>query len=310
MKMSIKNKIIKKHFDLLKSYEFQVRHKFVDKRIYSASGVVAGKITLFADKKWILEDKFKFTIDGEWSSSSGEIKILDHWLVTNDNGNTFFSHLLKLELINSGFNYAFGNSSSKVFENARNAYEVPRFKSRDTDFLEWIPKNGIVAELGVETGTYAKKIFEITKPKELHLVDVWDSISDPWPSREQQSENYTQILQTFEAAISKRQIIVNKGDDISYLLSLPDNYLDWIYIDSSHAYEHTLQELITSDLKVKPGGFICGHDYVDNQFGRRSGFGVIKAVNQFINTSDWRLIYLTEDREPTFVLKKFINKKQ
>lgn len=304
--MSIKNRILKKHFDLLKSYEFKVRDKFVGKKIYAASGVVNGKISLFADKKWIAEDKASFNSKffGEWGSILGEIKILDHWLVTNDNGNTFFSHLLKLELINSGFNYEFGNVNSKVYENSKNAYEVPRFESRDTDFLEWIPKDGIVAELGVETGIYAKKIFELSKPKEFHLVDVWDSISDPWPSKEKQAENYKQIFKTFESAIGKRQIIVHKGDDISYLQSLPDNYLDWIYIDSSHIYEHTLQELMVSDRKLKPNGFICGHDFVDNEFGRRSGFGVIKAVNQFINNSDWRLVYLTKDKEPTFVLSK------
>jgi len=292
---------------MLKSYEFKVRGKFVAQRIYSATGVVNGKITLFADKIWIIEnniclDSKKY---GEWSSINGEIKILDHWLVTNDNGKTFFSHLLKMELCSTkNFDFDFGFCNSKDFENARNAYESPRFESRDTDFLEWIPKNGIVAELGVETGIYAKKIFEITKPKEFHLVDVWDSISDPWPSREKQAENYKRILKNFESEINGRQIIVHKGDDIGYLQSLPDNYLDWVYIDSSHAYEHTLQELIVSDRKLKASGFICGHDFVDNEFGRRSGFGVIKAVNQFIKNNSWRLIYLTKDNEPTFVLKR------
>lgn len=304
--MSIKNRILTKHFHILKNYEFSIRKKFVANRVYSVQGSSNGTLTLFADKMWSFQGKNRSNhkLYGEWLCFAGEIKIFDHWLLTIDNGQTFVSHLDRLELIYSNFDFDFGSCGSQDFDNARNAYEAPRFESRDNDFLEWIPKGGVVAELGVETGSYAKKIFEVTRPKEFHLVDVWDSIIDPWPSREKQAENYKQILRNFENDINKGRIIVHKGDDISYLQSLPDKYLDWVYIDSSHAYEHTLKELMMSDRKLKSNGFICGHDFVDNEFGRRSGFGVIKAVYQFINTSDWQLIYLTKDKESTFVLKR------
>ena len=41
--------------------------------------------------------------------------------------------------------------------------------------LENLPKNGIVAELGVDNGRFSEKILEINKPKILHLIDSWDS---------------------------------------------------------------------------------------------------------------------------------------
>ena len=37
--------------------------------------------------------------------------------------------------------------------------------------LEMLPKNGVVAELGVNKGEFSKQILDITQPKKLHLVD-------------------------------------------------------------------------------------------------------------------------------------------
>ena len=41
--------------------------------------------------------------------------------------------------------------------------------------LEHFPKNAVVAEIGVAEGKYSEKILSTTKPKELHLIDIWDS---------------------------------------------------------------------------------------------------------------------------------------
>jgi hypothetical protein len=42
---------------------------------------------------------------------------------------------------------------------------------------------------------------------------------------------------------------------------MPDHSLDWAYVDSSHAYDHTVQELALLDRKVRSGGVIAGDDW-------------------------------------------------
>ena len=67
-----------------------------------------------------------------------------------------------------------------------------------------------------------------------------------------------------------------KSDSREWLERQPINSLDWVYIDSAHEYSQTKSELSKSALAVKPGGFICGHDYDAQQFP-----GVVQAVSEF-----------------------------
>lgn len=41
--------------------------------------------------------------------------------------------------------------------------------------LKFLPKKKIVAEIGVQFGDFAEKIYKINQPKELHLIDTWNT---------------------------------------------------------------------------------------------------------------------------------------
>ena len=41
--------------------------------------------------------------------------------------------------------------------------------------LKFLPKNGIIAELGVDNGDFSNKIISLTQPKKIYLIDTWDS---------------------------------------------------------------------------------------------------------------------------------------
>ncbi len=44
-----------------------------------------------------------------------------------------------------------------------------------TKLLELIPRGGICAELGVANGDFSQQILQINQPRELNLIDVWQS---------------------------------------------------------------------------------------------------------------------------------------
>lgn len=159
-----------------------------------------------------------------------------------------------------------------------------RFIKR-SEFLKKIPKNGVGAELGVFLGELSVDILEITKPKLVYFVDPYFLLGENygvWAN----NYNNGKVLSTKKASeIAKERISAYNNfqflieDDIVFLNRLDDNHLDWVYIDSSHQYEHTVKELELCRFKVKNGGAISGHDYVDDPSHRH--YGVSKAVNEF-----------------------------
>jgi len=54
-------------------------------------------------------------------------------------------------------------------EHIKNAKLLPN----RNELLSVLPKNGIVAELGVDEGHFSDLILNINNPKTLHLIDLW-----------------------------------------------------------------------------------------------------------------------------------------
>lgn len=58
---------------------------------------------------------------------------------------------------------------------------------------------------------------------------------------------------------------------------MEDRSLDLVYIDGDHSYEAVKSDILCWLPKVKHGGYIAGHDFVDNGV-----FGVQQAVREFL----------------------------
>ncbi|NNG03050.1 MAG: class I SAM-dependent methyltransferase, partial [Inquilinus sp.] len=80
----------------------------------------------------------------------------------------------------------------------------------------------------------------------------------------------------------------------------PDGEIDWIYIDADHSYEGALADLRAWAPKLREDGLILGHDFTD----QADSFGVIRAVADFVASTDYRFLCLTTDYFPTFVLSR------
>jgi predicted O-methyltransferase YrrM len=92
-------------------------------------------------------------------------------------------------------------------------------------------------------------------------------------------------------------VTVVKSSTIEFLLSKEDEYFDLVYIDADHSYDGVLNDLELSYKKVKRNGFICGHDYI-------SGTACANAVNNFCNSKNLSIEYITEDGCPSFCIVK------
>ena len=154
--------------------------------------------------------------------------------------------------------------------------------------LEHFPKNAVVAEIGVAEGKYSEKILSVTKPRELHLIDIWDS--------ERFGEKAMQAVRDkFKDPIDSGNISIHRGLSVEVLRGFDDGYFDWVYLDTSHRYQDTLDELECCRVKVRDGGLIAGHDYASGNVESGLRYGVVEAVNEFCNNHDWRLAYRTNE---------------
>lgn len=165
--------------------------------------------------------------------------------------------------------------------------------------LDHLPKDGIVAELGVDKGEFSEKILSINEPKKLHLIDVWAT------ERYHQGKRI-EVENKFRKQIDNGKVEINIGYSTKIVNQFPEEYFDWIYIDTDHSYEVTRLELELWCSKIKPGGFICGHDYILGNWNGLIRYGVIEAVHEFCFEKNWEILYLTMelDISPSFVIRK------
>jgi len=170
--------------------------------------------------------------------------------------------------------------------------------------LDYLPENGVVAELGVDTGIFSESILRICKPKKLHLVDVW-------ATQEYSQTKRILVEEKFKEEIESGIVEINLGLSVDVGARFKNDYFDWIYVDTNHSYQTTINELETWRPKVKEGGIIAGHDFIVGYWDGMIRYGVIEAVYEFCTKYNWEIMYLTMeiDTHPSFAIRKigFVN---
>ena len=181
------------------------------------------------------------------------------------------------------------------FRHLENLVAVPN----RIELLRKLPRGGVVAEIGVDTGRFSEKILSENEPSKLHLIDVWNS------------ERYglnkkNEVEKKFKDHINSKRVQINFGYSTEAVSNFEDDYFDWIYIDTDHSYGTTIKELNLYASKIKKGGIIAGHDYVEGYWNGLVKFGVIEAVHEFCVLQNWEFVYLTmENREHrSFAIRK------
>lgn len=180
-------------------------------------------------------------------------------------------------------------------------------KKRREDFLNILPKHSVGVELGVFKGEFSEQILKKVQPREFHMIDVWwHTFGEFFPDwgaytdygKLSTKEAYDQASRTVAQFDTHTEIHV--GEDLEILKSFPNHFFDWVYLDSSHAYEHTKKELAIIDKKIKPTGMITGHDWQPDS--KHIHHGVYTAVQEFCDQFHWKVFFL--DKHTQWALKK------
>jgi hypothetical protein len=160
------------------------------------------------------------------------------------------------------------------------------------------------AELGVLHGNFSRILLEYTQARELHLIDPWYLLTDEWPwasGNPSTVDALVKVLKENRDEIHEGRMVVHVQDDLEALERFDDDYFDWVYVDSSHAYEHTRRELDILLDKVKDDGVIGGDDWRPDPSHRHHG--VFRAVSEFLERHGFDLLYASEDDLQWFIKK-------
>lgn len=168
-----------------------------------------------------------------------------------------------------------------------------------TELLRELPRGGRVAELGVNRGDFSAEILRESAPERLHLVDMWASGRYGDPERDH-------VLERFAAEREGGRVQVHLGPSTERVGDFADGYFDWVYIDTGHGYALTRDELRAYAPKVKPGGYLAGHDYIPGNWAGRVRYGVIEAAHEFCVEYGWAVAFLTMEypEHPSFALRR------
>jgi len=153
-----------------------------------------------------------------------------------------------------------------------------------------IPKNTVGCEVGIYAGEFAEFLYRTLSPTRFYLIDGWDLCGETLFCANQDGNGgcslpATLLYQTVVDRFSMDpRVHVWKGLSNDKIPDIPDNSLDWIYIDADHSYEGCLRDLELSLPKLKPNGLLMGHDYEINKKKciPNWNFGVGQAVDTFL----------------------------
>jgi SAM-dependent methyltransferase len=175
-----------------------------------------------------------------------------------------------------------------------------------TYFYKLIDENNfkICAEIGVQSGEFSEKLLKSKVLNKLYLIDCWtyqyNYIDIANIEDEQQKILYEYVLKKFEG--EPRVSIIKKFSNQACNLFENDSF-DFIYIDADHSYEAVKNDINIWYDKLKDGGILAGHDYV-NGLLPEGEFGVKQAVDEFVKEYNKTLYLTNEDNWKSWYFRK------
>ena len=142
------------------------------------------------------------------------------------------------------------------------------------------------AEVGVRRGAYSYTICEKNPGIKMFCIDPYI----PYRGRRPTPEHMDRVFKVAQKNLSKFNCIFIRKTSMDAVKDFADGSLDFIYIDAMHEFDPVMMDIICWVPKVRVGGIVSGHDYVDSY-----AVGVPHAVRSYTyahNINEW---YITRD---------------
>lgn len=142
-------------------------------------------------------------------------------------------------------------------------------------------------EIGTWRGDFANLMCSKLQPDKFYAVDpfmLYEGYTDKPDTNE--FGNQTNLDRLAEQVKNRVASMLPEGRSqllremsCNAVTQFADNSVDIVYVDADHKYEPVLADIRAWYAKVKPGGILCGDDYIEGSHIEK--FGVIEAVKDF-----------------------------
>ena len=154
------------------------------------------------------------------------------------------------------------------------------------------------AEIGVFCGDFSRDILRVLEPAQLHLVDLFEGKVTSGDVNGQHMRTVDMAVIRGELDALGEPVVTWAADSVEWLRQVGAGTLDWVYVDTTHEYERTREELYAALRAVRNGGWICGHDF------SRAFPGVVRAVTEFVREQRLRLEVYDGDLLASYVIRE------
>jgi hypothetical protein len=148
-------------------------------------------------------------------------------------------------------------------------------------FLNLRGLKGEGVEVGVFRGDYSAKLLAGWQGARLHCVDPWRHATDAPEyidksnlSQERHDANYDKAITQLSGFGERCRIHRTTSRDAA--ATFQDRSLDFVYLDARHYRQAVEEDIGLWAPKVRPGGILAGHDYLDGILP--SGHFEVKSV--------------------------------
>jgi hypothetical protein len=145
------------------------------------------------------------------------------------------------------------------------------------------------AEVGVKQGRYSDELLSNWHGSELVSIDPWlsaapdDYVDRSNVSQDRFDEFYEETRERLTGYGSRSTIW--RMTSVEAAAKVEDHSFDFVYIDARHDYESVKDDLEAWCSKVRAGGILAGHDYVDGDLPEGE-FYVKSAVDEFFGARE------------------------
>ena len=166
---------------------------------------------------------------------------------------------------------------------------------------QWFKTLGYMkgAEIGVARGHYSEVLCQEIPGLLLYCIDPWCRY--PGNRRAGSDEFQENNYKLAKESLSKFNTRLMKMLSVEAAQQIPDESLDFVYIDGNHDKKYVLQDIEIWSKKVRKGGCVSGHDYY--QF---IGSGIKEAVTEYLSHHPEIELHVTltnspyKDERPSF----------
>jgi hypothetical protein len=142
--------------------------------------------------------------------------------------------------------------------------------------MDYLPKEGIVAEVGTQEGIFAKKLYDRLQPHELHLFDI----------------DFSPFRKLLAFGDLPATVTLHEGDSSTKLATLPDAYFDVIYVDGDHSYEGVKRDTEVAKRKLKKDGVLWFNDFTLWSPVEMIDYGVPHVISELCHSGEWKIDFL------------------